>query len=282
VAGGTKIATSEDPTALNAGWQPATFSGANLTSVSCPTATFCAASSSFSVLLSTDPAGGFASWFAVQPLDGGGGGLNAISCPNEALCVAVDDTGNVLATGIPDIAGTWHKAHLTRRPLTAVSCGTQRLCVASDEFGQLFVSTDPLGGAGAWHAVHLPEAGLDFNAVDCVRALECLAFAGREGVVASSSRPSDASAPWRVRRVTGAGDFPSPTPTGLSCPTGGFCAALNGVDGTVATSTHPRSGAAAWRRGLADPHQLLGIACPLPGFCVGVDSHGDVVRRTAG
>jgi len=74
-------------------------------SISCPTASFCAATTNAgTVLVSYNPAGGASSW-SIAPLDlsqsltGTFTAVNGVTCPTQALCLAVDGKYGNIAYG---------------------------------------------------------------------------------------------------------------------------------------------------------------------------------------
>jgi len=68
--------------------------GTGLSSVSCPSATFCATVDAIGNVLTFNGS----SWSAPQSIDGDTQ-LNSISCPSSTFCVAVDANGNVFTMG---------------------------------------------------------------------------------------------------------------------------------------------------------------------------------------
>ena len=111
-----------------------------VTGLSCPTASFCAASSEAgTVVVWTDPAvegkPQLREVIAKYP------GLTGISCPASGFCVATDTLGDVFASTAPaGGAHTWRKTVVERRtPLLGLSCASISLCVAIDAKGQVLV-----------------------------------------------------------------------------------------------------------------------------------------------
>jgi len=104
-------------------------SQAELWSVSCPTATFCAA---------VDTAGNAvtyngSTWTVGAQAPTGGAGLESISCPNAGLCVAASFGGGVFTLK----GGAW-KLSVTvsqQQTLRAVSCPADSFCAAVAQGG---------------------------------------------------------------------------------------------------------------------------------------------------
>jgi hypothetical protein len=100
--------------------------GGGITSVSCPTAKFCAAVDRSFHAVTYD--GG--TWSKPVTIDPNGGGLRSISCPSASFCAAVDFKGNALTYGV----GTWSSLDIVDpgTPLESVSCSSATSCIAVD------------------------------------------------------------------------------------------------------------------------------------------------------
>jgi hypothetical protein len=104
----------------------------------------------------------------------------------------------------------------------------------------VFTSTNPAGGAKAWHVINL-AVGLDPG-----NPLQAFLYAFE----------------------------------GVSCTSVGFCVALadsNEAGGVVATATNPAGGRKAWTIAKIGGNELHGISCPSRALCVAVDRGGEVV-----
>src|SRR5829696_5460931 len=138
-----------------------------------------------------------------------------------------------LVGAVPAGASTWQVAEVPDGPvdgiLWAISCPLPSLCVGTGTNSAIVTSTNPVGGASTWNAVHpegywLPPMG----------------------------DPGQSSYPGGAIR-------------GVSCPTAAFCAAA-GSQGHFFTSTNPTGPVEAWseiRLGLDATH-MNGISCPTP------------------
>ena len=108
--------------------------GNDLTSVSCPTASFCAAVDSRGGVVTYNGT----SWSSPVTIDASVAGPDSISCPTASFCAVVDQLGNVLTYN-----GTAWSSLDTIDPgnaLFSVSCPTASLCVAVDEqFQRLYL-----------------------------------------------------------------------------------------------------------------------------------------------
>ena len=112
-------------------------------------------------------------------------------------------TGNILTTTNPAAGGgaTWSEANAGGSvQVTGVSCPAAEACLAVDNNGDVMTSTDPTGGAGAWHFENLmpfkPE-GQPHNALfgaSCASTSLCALVAG-EGRIFTSTEPFAAPDP---------------------------------------------------------------------------------------
>jgi hypothetical protein len=203
---------SDDPGGGSAVWKLAHIYGTScawtvlqappqciLSSVSCPTDTFCVVGDAFGdVLVSSNPNGGSAYW-------------------NKAHIGGGDCT--VSETGAP----CW---------LAGMSCPTTKLCVAADA-GRIFTSNNPAGGAAAWRAFLMPNVTY-FTGVSCPDARFCASLAddnGAGGQVATSTNPAGEIKAWTSSSSIGGHDV-----RGISCPSSALCAAVD-VDGEVIVGT---------------------------------------------
>lgn len=179
----------------------------SLSSLSCPSTTLCVASSSEGTLVSSDPTGGEAAWTAMPYI-----GLEGVSCPSASFCVGVQP-GNGTA------GGTDH----------------------------IYTTTEPAGGANAWHEFAIPHAQGQFWAgVSCGSTSLCVAYeSGRfkngfhvstGGDVAVSTDPAGGAAAWKLISL-------HDVPAAVDCLE--HTCVLGTNDGQVLTSNDPTSG--RWR-----------------------------------
>jgi hypothetical protein len=214
VGGAGTVVSSTDPTGGASGWStsrvatsapsecgkggPGEDCVANLTGVSCPSASLCVAVDSADntvgdAISSRHPTAGPSAWSAVKIDDSNG--LDGVSCPTVSSCVAVDFTGTVFTSRAPTLPG-WDSATVNTGGFgnashpPAVACGSVRLCVVTAGGGAV-VSTDPLGGAGTWTAADVDgRSGYGLAAVSCVSTRLCVAVDGSGNVVAGEAVPT--------------------------------------------------------------------------------------------
>lgn len=270
-----------------------------LTAVSCASQDFCVAVSYEGfIYVSRNPTGGGAAWSPAVFNEGHAGGaihLNAVSCPSPSLCVAVAggfgisnvSNGKVLTSTDP-ASGVWQVTQLdSSLEFRGISCGTPSLCVAVARGGQIFVSTNPTGGASAWTAVGTPGGAGDLEGVSCASTLLCAA-GNLTGNILSSTDPAGGSASWSEANAGGSVQI-----TGASCPTASRCVAVDN-NGDVLTSTDPTGGAGSWRFENLVPFQptenekerepprnaLFSASCASNSLCALVGSDGRIFTAT--
>lgn len=135
--------------------------------------------------------------------------------------------------------------------LGSIACPSVTLCVAGSDDGVL-VSTDPTGGAGAWHLVEEPP--------------------GPPRPKRVISGPSGPTPPLLTEPPVPPAALPpewAPAVYGVSCPTSAFCVAVEGA--AILTSSDPAGGTDAWktiRLGLSPEDFLSGVSCASQSMCV--------------
>ena len=142
-----------------------------------------------------------------------------------------------------------------------LSCPSAALCVGAGS--DIFTSTDPTGGAGAWPTTVLPgDAGYFINDVSCPSSTLCVATRG-DGTVATSTNPAGGVSAWSLARIDRTG-----------APEAVFCSALPQCFITdnsmkVFASSQPTAGATAWTVSATTPAFSSG-ACPAANLCVAI------------
>jgi len=290
-----QVAWSTAP--LSRFWHLAAVDKTNsLTAISCPLTNFCVAVDDAGYMVwSNTPTGGLRKWARPTKIDvaqapgGGAAGLTAIDCPTTRLCVATDgaNPGNVIVSTDPTggskawvplkIGGT----NGLGGTLASVSCVATTFCVAAGS--QHYYSSDPAGGATAWHASGGPTAGGVLTSISCPAVTECVGVGyGNSSIGLSdvTAHPIGGLIGWVTTAITGT---PPVLGAGLvdavGCPSIGFCVAVDGIDHAY-TTTAPLTG--NWIGGTAirpkSVSQSSAISCQKT-FCMVVDSAG---METAG
>jgi hypothetical protein len=158
--------------------------------------------------------------------------------------------------------------------LRAVSCPTANLCATTDSLGNAFTSTNPGGGAAAWHGKAIDAS----NALRAISCLPSLCVAGDSaGNVVTTNDPAATSPTWSAPVLVDSGH----SIMGISCPATSLCVAVDNA-GNVLTSTDPTGGAGQWSApGAVDAgHGFNAVSCPSVSFCVAVDNHGSSASTT--
>ena len=254
---GLEAATASDAS----GWN-ATNVGAShtLTSVSCPTATFCAVVDNKGNAIT----GSGNTWTSSSI---GTAALNAVSCTSNAFCMAVDNSGGAHL----DVNGSWSTRQLNNggKSVTGVSCTSSLFCVAVDTKGKTFA----YNGSGWGNPVQPTGAlGHAFTSVSCSAtagpvATLCvavnnagMAFTSSDGVTWSAGSDVDGST----------------SITTVSCATPTFCEAVDATGHTLNAQQTPQG--LSWTvspNALDAQKTLQGISCPTATFCITVDSAGN-------
>lgn len=266
-------------------WQQKHVDAHPLTAVACGSACI-AVDDAGGVLTASGPYWDSTTVWSHGDIDGGVP-LTGASCGrNSPFCAVIDQEGNVLATRDPNREDfEWTKTHLSDDALDGISCPFDELCVATDD-GSVLVSTEPLGGAGAWTKTYV-NAG---RSISCTEAELCVTVREDGGIVVSTE-PAAGVVAWTETldtRVNGLDEVACPNMWGPM-----LCAATtyggNGSLGTVLESQDPASG--HWVRNnvynapivrpdpTVDLHtkDLTGVACAGGDMCAVVDTHGTAI-----
>jgi hypothetical protein len=234
-----------------------------LDSISCPTASFCAAVDGNGDALTARAAGRHRiGWSRAQDIDPIAGILNSVSCPTADFCMAVDTMGRALEWN----GTSWSKpiwsasspADTSGGALASVSCASESFCVAVDGNGRAIT-----WNGASWSAPVTIDTAGGLTSVSCPVAGFCVA------VDSSNRTVSGNGASWSAPRLVSAGGGGL---TSVSCTSASFCAA---VDARGQAVTWNGSSWAAPR--LVDPDGgLASVSCGAGG-CVAVDAGGNAV-----
>jgi hypothetical protein len=295
IGGRSLVLTSSNPAmGSTATWTTTGYTAySELTGVSCPSVSFCAAADGAgNVSTSHDPGSSAPVWtttnvnsgIAINP--GGSYLLEGISCPSSTLCVAVDNVGNVLTSTDPGgKTPTWTAADVDHDGgFTAITCRSTALCVGVDFDGDAVVSTDPTGGASAWSVKNVYGGLLvHFASVSCPSAARCFAGSEGGGVTVVNLTPGGSISTSRTTEV-GSGIS---TINGLSCPTVALCLAADS-QGNIEEATKPTGPASGWKKvkidvaGMSKPmNDITAVSCSSTKHCVAVDAEGNALSTSA-
>jgi RHS repeat-associated protein len=219
----------------------------DLTSVSCPTTTFCEAVDGSSNTFAYNGS----SWTKLKII--GSGVLEAVSCASASFCVAVNNAGDSYV-----YSGTWGTTPSNfdgTRTLASVSCPAASFCAAVDSAGNAWTTTN-----GTTWSEQTPDT-TNLKSISCASATSCVAV-DRVGYAFSYS-----SGTWGTgQHIDGSNTFHS-----VSCPTTSFCAAVDGAGNVLTYSGTTWSPAHAIDGTLA----IEAVSCTSPTFCQAVDAAGN-------
>jgi hypothetical protein len=276
-----------------------------LSSVSCPSASFCAA---VEWTHGTQPSGGNvltyngSSWSSPSDIDPGNN-LASVSCPSASFCVAVDDQGNFVTYN----GSSWSSPSPVDQSdsdlalgLDSVSCPSASFCVAVSGENSAFVYN-----GSSWSSPSTIDLGESPESVSCPSASFCAAVG--EGGYALTYNGSSWSSASQIEltdnlysvscpsasfcvAVDNLGNVityngsswssPSDIDAGgildsVSCPSASFCVAVDGFDGYALTYN-----GSSWSSPSAVIDQtgsLHSVSCPSASFCAAVDNHGNAL-----
>jgi hypothetical protein len=225
--------------------------GSPIVSISCVSASACAAVDAAGSVIVGDPSAD--AWSVVA---GPKGPFDSVSCASASLCVAV-------GSGEPDLAvggvggGGWTTANtIDKEPITGVSCPSAGFCGAVDRAGDMLTSTTP---SGSWGSPVNIAGATALNAISCSAESLCVAGAADGRLIAGPAAIAD--------------ELASGSPvTGISCVPG-LCAAA-AESGAAMASADAGLSPATWSSTLLSPGPLTGVSCISTGLCVAIGHAG--------
>ncbi len=261
---------SADPTAPRAKWHATILSKyPGLRSISCPSASFCAAvGTKGNLVTSARPAGGKTDWTTTD-IDATVSMFD-VTCSSDRFCLALDSLGRILYSTDPaGGASQWHRASAPA-DLSDVTCESASLCLGINGT-EVVSSASPAKGASAWQGTSPFGADIPVG-LSCVRDF-CAAVA--DGDVATSENAEAASPTWTV-----AANVDGETDIGVDCPSTSLCVAGDGL-GRVWVSADPAGGPSAWSAAQVDgSNDISDMDCPTPSFCAALDDDNQIVTAT--
>ncbi|MGA2530491.1 MAG: Ig-like domain-containing protein [Acidimicrobiales bacterium] len=226
----------------------------DLTSIACPTATFCAAVDGSGNVLTYDGS----SWSSPVSVDSG---LTGVSCPTATFCVAVGYLGDVFTYN----GGSW-SSPVNIDPSTggaigmSVSCPTANFCAVVDSNGDVITYK-----GSSWSSPVQTDSKGGFDSVSCATAQFCAAVDNVGNVLTYNG--SSWSSPVSVDSGNAIAS--------ISCPTASFCAA---VDESVDVLTYNGNSWSSPKSIDTSGDELVSISCPTTGFCAAVDYNSNVIN----
>jgi hypothetical protein len=268
-----------------------------MSSLACPTASWCAARTtpSGTLITSADPsnAGGWSSSTAL--------GLTDVSCPTATFCAGSDDLGAIHTSGNPSGGATaWssqqigaapecERQYCNSDPLTAVSCPSTNLCATTDG-NYLWTTTDPTAADATW-----AKSALNSQVQRLYCPTESLCLAASAAALEVTTDPVDPAPQWTAMNLpkivipTTFGTALAPYISALSCVSAKLCVAVDNHGGYafVGNPADPNSWTAT-KIDYSSPAPVLpgsltsltGVSCTPSGRCVATDGSGNVVVGT--
>jgi len=249
-------------------WPAMTFStpkpvlGGPATSVSCPTASFCAATRSDGVVYFYNGS----RWGAQTTLSGVP--LVSVSCTSATFCMAADDSSSAYGSG----AWVWNGKNWTGSLpgiyLTSVSCTSPVFCVTIGNLNTgVFASR---WNGSSWSSQTQVDAPAAASQVSCASPHFCAA------VDASGDAMTFNGTSWSAPDPIDAGVI-QPL-AAVSCPTASFCTAMDGFGQAFTYTGSGWTGPA----GVENSAGVTSVSCTSAAFCVAADISGNVVTEYSG
>jgi hypothetical protein len=234
---------------------PARINSTNLTSVSCPSTSFCVAVDWYGNYLTYNGS----SWSAPASV-GNEDYLTSVSCASASFCAAVDLSGHSLTYN----GSSWSTPTLLDtlgedQYMYSVSCASSLFCVAVDTLGNAMTYNGISWGA----PVHIDSRWL--TAVSCPSVSFCMAadVGGRVLTYNGSS--------WSAPASSNAASF-----SALSCASESFCIVLSQSAITEETQAFTYNGS-SWSTPVSIDGPGEGVpalSCSSASFCVAMDDNG--------
>ena len=255
------------------------------TSLSCPTATFCAQSGSKGYVGTITPVR--VTWLHQDQHNT----VNAVSCVSgpPIFCLAVDAVGRVMyfngnMWSLPKPIQVGTSPNLTGVSCTQLASGASKGCivVSSDSLGQPILS---------WAYSATLHRAVALTNLDSPATSGPVVFISCWATTLSAKNCALLNSSGRASYWSGGSSWSAPTPlfsdngtsegavTSLSCSSDGVCLAGDSLGGIEAFSEgHPFS----IREPISTMLGSMSISCVLDLFCFGGDAHGNFFQRTSG
>jgi hypothetical protein len=241
-----------------------------LTSVSCPSTTFCMAVDTNGYALEWNgTAWSVPVWSAGSPADRRGP-LEGVSCPSSTFCLAVDGNGNVLRWD----GRSWSAPQATgASELTGVSCISSTECAVVDARGSVLLLDGSRPAADGWLPAFTGGVG-GLAGVSCASAgraaMSCVAV-GDEGTVevTEAGSPDNGGGTVLAARLRDG-------LTAVSCTSARHCVAV-GSKGDYTTW----NGTSSWSAAVTDDPSgggFTSVSCASQASCTATDFAGRQVR----
>jgi hypothetical protein len=215
---------------------------------------------------------------------GGAGDMIGLACPARTLCVAFNRGGKVLVSKHPAAGpSTWKVVrglHIEPNLLSLVStevydvaCPSVHLCLTATQ-GKIVFTTNPAGGAAAWHRIALDRSpGDTIAAISCPTVHFCVALddvppvsgpSNGTVMVFTTHNPTGGAGAWQL-----GAPITDDAIQGVSCPSAALCVA--GGQGSVDWTTGASNPLGSWQTGFAwTTGQIDAVSCPSIHLCLAV------------
>ncbi len=265
--GGTATAAATETV-----WQAMSFSKAapggadSFTAVSCPAATFCAA---------TDTAGQVHiyngdSWTTGSSITPPGVALVSISCTSPTFCMAVDNYNSEYGSLTYVWNGkTWGSGGIPGIYLDSVSCSSATFCMVLGNLNTGVFASIWKGGT-SWTSQTAVDSAAAYAQLSCVSSTFCAAIDQNgdamtfNGTSWSSPDPIDAGVVQPLSAV--------------SCSAATFCTALDGFGQAFTFNGEGWSGPV----GVENSAGVTAVSCTSASFCAAADLSGNLVTDYGG
>jgi hypothetical protein len=273
-----EMVTSTNPAGGASAWHFSTAPWFRATSgivpLTCPATTLCVAGDlGGDIATSASPAGGLSDWTPVN-VDGTNY-MSQVTCPSAKSCLVLDSRGNLLTSADP-AAGQWKVA---LHGVDSLACPSASLCVGVGA-GNVLTSTNPAGGASAWHSATIAPGKILFG-LTCPSVSLCVT-SDSNGTLYASANPAGGAPAWTAASPVSGGPFSDNQVRSLVCRPGLCVVSYN--QNSVWTSTSPTGGTSAWHQatitGGAASFNIGPFACPSTSLCVGVAGGGVLLTST--
>jgi hypothetical protein len=242
----------------------------NLTSVSCPTATFCVAvdAKGYATILHGT------SWSTPQSIDANAtsnfnDALGTVSCASTTFCVAGDNLDDVYTYN----GSSWSAVHQLNSSVTspsvsfAVSCPTTSFCMAVDgDFNAYSYN------GSSWSAAQVIDPntleGIVIGEISCASTTFCEAAFGHQTVTYDGS---GWSAPINLASASQTEGSSSPGIEAISCPSSTFCAGAGTTSdnqGYLGTFNGSSWSTPVIKKTTLGPQAFVSVSCPTTSFCM--------------
>ena len=252
--------------------------GANLTTISCPSAGTClvgdANGNTYRLALYTAKALGPAlpsaapsenqvamyngtTWQAPTTVSGAAG-FTAIDCTGPTFCVTIDGEGNSFAfdgAGWSGNLGAWGAAN-------QISCVSPTFCVAAEGGPTAF-------NGHSWTQPNDADTQGQLNAVSCASTTYCALVDSSGSVLTWNGLGFTTPTPIATEPPLSGTDASGLT--GVSCPTATYCRAVDSIGRVFGWNGTSWSGGTLIDNG----HALTAVSCPTTSYCVAVDRSGN-------